>query len=522
MAENPVILANGLVVTCDPLNRVGRFHLLVRDGRIQEIGGTLETLAQLNPAATIIDASDRLLLPGLVNAHYHTESFLLHALTDGRPLALWKGNRLLRDRMDLLSEAGHRAHLENITRAASLAHVRSGTTTVGEMPLPHDAEGFDAMQRAADSIGLRRVTVLQTWEQVERARGHRTSGRRFGLALGREEEYTVYSFENHVRTAKEFECPLVAHAAEQREDVDTVRKKFHKDLAAVYRDFGALRPSTVMVHMNHIGATDVELVADADAPVVLCPHSTSLKRSGYPLLRRIAGRRLRLSIGTDWGSTDMFRELRFLWSLPSLFSDMPAFSALEVLRMATIDAAAALGIAQDVGSIEADKRADIVSIALDDIRIDPLREADNGMQVAETLLRSAGTEQIREVMINGKFVVRGGQLLGVDEQEVGRRYRQTFNVLIPPAEGKGSGTRVPSRAAVQPEKTFSFPTGERVAESGGQSFVEGFQVAKGPAESPVSPPASPPPQRPAPVERPANTPSLPKDVRKVFGEDDDF
>jgi 5-methylthioadenosine/S-adenosylhomocysteine deaminase len=521
--ENPVIFANGLVVTCDPLNRVGRFHLLVRDGRIQEIGGTLETLSQLNPAATIIDASNRVLLPGFVNAHYHTESFLLHALTDGKSFAAWKGLRPLRERIDLLMEAGYRTHMENISRAASLAHIKSGTTTVGEMPLPYDADGFDALQRAADSTGLRRVTVLQTWEQVERAREQRASGKRFALALGREEDYTVYSFENHVRTAREFECPLVAHAAEQRDDVESVRKKFQKDLCVVYRDFGALRPSTVMVHLNHATAADVALLSETDAPLVLCPYSTSLKRSGYPLLRRIAGKRLRLCVGTDWGNTDMLRELRFLGTLPTLFSGVPAFSALDLLRMATIDAAAALSMGQDVGSIEAGKRADIITVALDDIRIDPLRESDDGAQTVETLLRSATTHHIRDVMINGGFVIRAGQAICVDEQEVSRGFRQTFSDLIPSGEGKEAASRAPSKTPSGSEKIFSFPTGERGSESEAEGFVEGFAVLKGSAPViPFAPAPAPPPRRPATPEKSQSAPSLPKDVKKVFGEDDDF
>jgi 5-methylthioadenosine/S-adenosylhomocysteine deaminase len=521
--ENSVIFANGLVVTCDPLNRVGRFHLLVRDGRIQEIGGTLEMLSQLNPAATIVDASNRVLLPGFVNAHYHTESFLLHALTDGKPIAAWKSIRPLRQRTDLLMEAGYRTHMENVSRAAALAHIKSGTTTVGEMPLSYDAEGFDALQRAADSTGLRRVTVLQTWEQVERAREQRALGKRFALALGREEDYTVYSFENHVRTAKEFDCSLVAHAAEQRDDVDSVRKKFQKDLCVVYRDFGALRPSTVMVHMNHLAAADVALLSEADAPVVLCPYSTSLKRSGYPLLRRIAGKRLRLCVGTDWGNTDMLRELRFLGALPTLFSGVPTFSALDLLRMGTIDAAAALGVGQEVGSIEAGKRADIVSVALDDIRIDPLRESEYGAQTAEALLRSATAHHIQDVMINGGFVVRAGQAIRVDEEEVSRGFRQTFSDLIPSGEGKEAAGRAPSRTPSGPEKIFSFPSGDRGSEAEAESFIEGFAVLQESAPvSPAEPASPPPPMRPAPPEQSQSAPSLPKDVKKVFGEDDDF
>jgi 5-methylthioadenosine/S-adenosylhomocysteine deaminase len=525
--ENPLIIANGYVLSCDPANHVGRYHLLVRDGRIQEIGGTLDTLIALNPGAAVVDASDRMIIPGLVNTHYHTLSFLLHESTSGKPFSSWKTSRSLRSRAESFLQPGSAEQLRVVTLAALLANVKSGITCIGELPPPVEGRGFDLLLTAAGTVGIRSVMMLQNWAQISRVREEKDSQRKFMISLGREEDYTVYSFENYVRTAKELGCPLVAHAGELREDIDLVRKNFLKSLCTLFQDFGALRPSTLLIHLNHGGKDDARLLTESRATVALCVASAMRKQSGYPFLRLLGEHPPRLCLGTDWGSVDMFAEMRFLRALPKLFAGMPVFSSLDVLRMATIDGAVALGLGEETGSIEVGKRADLTFFALDDIRVLPPRDGWSADECAELIVGTLSSHDVEDVMVDGRFVVRGGRGTLTSDEEIIMEFRKIRETVLAGEEAyQGLPQTVGSiESPAARAKTYAFVTGERTQTVESEDFVEGFTVVKTPPpedrgekeKTPV-----PEPRQPSSVPRPMVQPELSKNVKKVFGEDEDL
>jgi 5-methylthioadenosine/S-adenosylhomocysteine deaminase len=527
VAENPLIIANGYLLCCDPGNHVGRYHLLVRDGRIQEIGGTLETLITLNPGATVVDASARLIIPGLVNAHYHTLSFLLHELTAGKPFSSWKNSRSLRSRTESFLEPGNAEQLRFVTLGALLASVKSGITCVGELPPPVEGRGFDLLLDAAGAVGIRSVMMLQNWAQITRVREEKASQHRLMISLGREEDYTVYSFENYARAAKELGCPLVVHAGELREDVDLVRKNFLKSLCTLFRDFGVLRPSTLLIHMNHGGKDDARPLTESRATVALCPASAVRKQSGYPFLRMLGEYSSRLCLGTDWGSVDLFTEMRLLRALPKLFAGMPVFSSLDVLRMATINGAVALGLEEEIGSIEVGKRADLTFLALDDIRVVPPRDGWNAGACAELVIGTFSSHDVADVMVDGRFVVRGGRGTLASEEEIITGFREIRETVLSGEERYHEPPRMAGSTATHAvrAKIYTFATGERTQTAEGEDFVEGFTVVKTPSHEGLPEKENPPssdPQQPPSIPRPMVQPELSKNVKKVFGEDEDL
>ena len=522
MEENAVILANGFVVTCDAANRAGRFHIAIRDGRIQEIGGLLDVLTTMYPTAAVIDVSDHLIVPGFVNGHYHTESFFLQELTTGKPFSLWKGDRVLRDASQVLTETGSVDHLRSVARASYLAHLKSGTTTIAEFPPLVDAAGLEILLQEAASSGLRSVVVLQTWDQINKLRDERGPRKPVMVGLGREDDYTVYSFENFVRISRELGIPIAGHVAEQREDVEILRRNFTKSPAALYQDFGALLPSTLLTHMNHGTTQDAALIAASRASVVLCAASTASKQCGYPFLRAVADRNVHCCVGTDWGNVNMLEELQFLRKLPRLFTGMPEFSATALLRMSTIEGAAAIGVDDLTGSIETGKHADLTVFSLADIRRTPAQESWTTEEYADLMLRSLSPDAVRHVLARGRFVVRNGALTGVDEKHALASFRRTRDALLGPVSRRTVGS--PTFGVTSKARVYAFTPGERRAEGIGEDYVDGFQIKQKAAdERPEAP--SPPETASAPDRTPSPPPSAPqppKQVKKVFGEDDVF
>ena len=524
MEENPVIFVNGHVVTCDASNRTGKFHVVVRDGRIQEIGGLLEVLTTMYPSASVVNLSGKLLLPGFVNAHFHTESFLLQELTSDKPFNTWAHSERLRGIVDTLLMPGHEDHLTSVLRATYAAHLKSGTTCLGEHLPPADLRSFGVLLRTSEALRLRIVATLQTWDQIEHARDISRPLVRFLIGLGPESDYTVYSFENFVRAAREIDCGIAAHIGEQKDDVAIIRRNFSKSPTALLHDFGALQKRTALIHGNHGTAEDAQRLAASGAALIVCPVSSLHKQCGYPFLRVLARNPVRFGVGTDWGNIDVLTELRFLHDLPRLFALMPEFSALRLIRMATIDGANALGVGEDTGSIEVGKQADMIAVDLSDVRRRQPEEGWTAELCAQQLLRLPGPLTPMHVMVAGKFVVKDFKFVDVHEDETLEHYIAARAAILPQ---HGDQHRRPrdgtADSAIQKPKIYAFASGERGGEKDEQGFIGGITtVPVRPAADEVSvlsdrltdETADTRPRAPIDQRKP---PGL---VRKVFGEDD--
>ena len=371
MEEDVLIVADGLVLTCDPENRAGLLSLAVRSGTIVEIGEDAAAIRSRYPGAPGLDASGMLVLPGFVNAHLHSVSLLLREVTAGLPLSGWKASARLREAASRLYSPAASDDLMTVVKAATAAQVKSGTTTIAEMPAEIEADMF---RRVVGTVsGIRNRASLSGGAHLGPAeQPHAKSigdGHVFAMDLGAEEDFTVYSLESRIHAAREAGIPLFAHVGETREGVEMVRRNFQKPLFHVLREFGALHADTLCAHLNHCGEPDAQALRDAACTLTVCVGSAMAKQTGYPFLRTSWRMTCALRVGTDWGGVDVLAEVRLLAQLPSFIPGVPEFTPIELLRMATINGAETLGLGNGTGSIEPGKRADLVMLKLDDVRV---------------------------------------------------------------------------------------------------------------------------------------------------------
>ncbi len=524
MEKDLLIISGGLVLTCDAANHAGRFDLLVRNGRIAAIASP-GTLLRQHADAQVVDATDKLIIPGLVNAHFHPESLLLRPLTSGVHFALWAQDISVRSALAQLLRPESYDDVRSLTLAAAFAHVKCGTVAVTHFPPAFDGEALRILGGSAARADLTSGLVLQTWQQIDRARGGLEGVRMCFLGLGEERDLTVYNLSTLVRTSKEMGIPLLAHLGEQREDEEAVRSNFQKNVGSVLRDLGALQPDTVLVHCNHLQEQDLDLIEGTGATIVVCARSAGFKQTGYPLLRLLAGHNIRLAMGSDWGQTDMLEEIRFLAQLPLLVSGIPAFSALELVRMATINGAVALGLGADLGSIETGKRADLVFLQLRDLRLPAFGSLPSSREIAEYIVTTANAQMICEVMINGEFAFSGGQLATITEDDVLAGFRATmgkwYAAAPPPAEPTESAPA--DAGTLQQAKILPFVSREPPEVRDEEGFEEGFTVI-GPRHGIPPEHQSPRPQEPPaplPPDDEERHPERPTDVRREFGDDEE-
>ncbi len=513
------IIANGNVITCDAQGRGGRLDLLIRDGRIMEISDRPDLFASLHPYATVIDASNKLIIPGFVNAHFHSESVLLCERTAGLHFSLWKRDiRLHEASQRLLSEESY-ADVRSLYQVAYFSHLKSGTTCVGEFPLSFNDKAFVQLLQAIDRTDVKTVVALQNWDQIRQARELGPRAPRFLLSLGREEDFTVYAFDNLLRAANEFKFPTVAHIAEQREDSETVKKNFQKNVFTVLRDYNTLSNNSLLIHMNHATAEEVHSAAEAGFSTAITPLSTARKQTGYPALRTLLEQGGHRCLGTDWGNTDMVKEMQFLHQLPFLIPGCTALAPLDILHMATINGATALGLEGETGSIEVGKKADLTFFSLNNICIPPVAMHPHANDLANLLLSSLNSRDISDVMINGDFYLTNHRLMTIDEEELIAMRQELQAKYFPGAKLR---PQYNDEESARP-RIIPLMIEPRTSTDAAEGFEEGFSVKPLLPDQDVSSQESERPQpraRRATVEPPKT--QLSKDVRKVFGDDDEF
>jgi 5-methylthioadenosine/S-adenosylhomocysteine deaminase len=507
-----VIITNGIVLTCDSTNRCGRYNIVVSEGRVVDVAERLEPLRKDHPHATIIDARDKLIVPGFVNAHYHGASFLLREGTHVLHYSLWKGDARLNQAMAKFIHAASHDDVRRVYQAAYLAHVRSGTTCVGEFPPMLDDGAFEMMLEGIVSSGVTPVVTLQNWDQIRKAQAMGAARPRCLVSLGEEEEFTVYSFEHLCKAAKEIKAPLVAHILETKEDVQVLWQNFQRTGILVLSSFNALQPTTALVHANFATEEEAHLIKNSDGGVIVCARSTAVKQTGYPALRHLAKHNVRLSMGTDWDNVDMLEELRFMYRLPLIVPGLRQFSPVELLRMATINGAQVLGIAAELGSIEARKRANLVFLNVADIRL-PVVQTTTAANWARLLVEHLSASDICDVMVNGEFKVRNREMTEVGE----RNLKEGFRELVMKYFGSAEPAHVSAQATanVLPFTTERLSEGEQAEsfETGYAPAVETHDLAEHSAH--------PLEKLPKPKREPIK-PELPKDTRRVFGDDEEF
>jgi cytosine/adenosine deaminase-related metal-dependent hydrolase len=243
------------------------------------------------------------------------------------------------------------------------------------------------------------------------------------------------------------------------------------------------------------------------------------KQTGYPFLRTFISHDVRLAIGTDWGAFDVLAEVRLLAQLPSFIPGIPEFSAVELLRMATINGAETLGIGTETGSIEPGKRADCVLLKLEDIRVPAVSSHLSAENLAALLIRSPQPPAVSDVLLHGVVAVHNGQLVHQDERALlaeFHRLRQRWGIDAAPS-ASSSGAEEAQTSAPGRSRIFQLIPREPEGPT---------EISLGPPRASAVQPQertanlSAPKRRISP-KRPPIHPELPKDVRRVFGEDDE-
>ncbi len=409
---------NATVVVADDASTVVRDATLVvgKDGSIRALAtGTVP-----HDAPDVIDARGGIVMPGLVNAHTHLAMTLFRGLADDITLEDFLA-RLMPAEVAVLSPEAVAAG----TRLAALESLRGGITTALDMYYLPEAiveVARDTRMRihtgptllefdGPEQLSLdARMNWAKRW--LERAR---LANDNASMWLGPHSTYLMG--DDHLRhtaaMAREFGARVHVHAAESRGEMHQVAERHGgKSPIAVLRDTGLLHQA-VLAHGVHLSDEDISAVAEAQATVVHCPASNYKLASGFARIVDLTRAGVNVALGTDGPASgndlDLWLAMRLAgYGQKNVHNDPTVLPAHQIVRMATLNGARALGIEHLVGSLEVGKRADLIVLDAESPSLTPTFDPHVAVVAA------AGRGDVVHVLVDGEVVVRDRNTLTID------------------------------------------------------------------------------------------------------------
>ncbi|MCW9014919.1 MAG: TRZ/ATZ family hydrolase [Gammaproteobacteria bacterium] len=409
------------VIENDPI--LDHHSIAIEDGRIIDI---LPTDQARNEYQGHIENNypDHALIPGLINAHTHAAMSLFRGMADDLPLMDWLNNHIWPAERQYVSEE----FVHDGTELAIAEMLRSGTTCFNDMYFYPEITA-----RIARDVGIRACVGLividfpTVWandadEYIEKGLNLRDKYRSDALIhtpFAPHAPFTVSDapLERIRILADEMDLPVHMHVHETRQEVELAFADSNKHPLARLNELGLVSPNLVAVHMTQLTDVEIELLAESGSHVVHCPESNLKLASGYCPVQKLLDAGINVALGTDSAASnnnlDMLGEMHSAALLGKCVAgDASAVNAAQVLRMATINGARALGLDKQTGSLEVGKYADIVAIDFNALELTPVYNP------LSHLVYSCSREQITDVWVAGRHLLKERALVTLDEQKI--------------------------------------------------------------------------------------------------------
>ena len=431
-----LLITNGRIRT---LNAKDLIHdpgaIAVDEGRIAAIGPQGEITSQFTARQTW-DARGKLIMPGFINTHAHLFQTFLRGLGKDLPLVDWLKASVRSHTPYLQEEDCYLAALVGCMDA-----IRSGTTTLLDyMYVTYNPMFYLAVGRAFADLGIRGIlgrgfsnvgkfpdgqpnrnceTVDEGLEKIDALRIQYQDHPMISIAIAPPSFWTIDrpGLAAVAEYSKEYELLVTLHTYETDDDEEFCLEKFGQRPYEILSDLGMLNPRFIGVHCVKLKSEDIDLLAQTGAGVSHNPAANMVLASGVAPIPELLARGVKVGLATDGASSNDSHSIIEAMKLAALLQkvhhlDASALGARDLVRMVTAMGAKVVGKEDEIGSLEAGKRADLV--VLDMMKVNTVPAHD---EIANLVYCGSGAN-VDSVVINGRFVLLEGRFTTVNEGAV--------------------------------------------------------------------------------------------------------
>jgi 5-methylthioadenosine/S-adenosylhomocysteine deaminase len=415
-------IVGGTIVSMDKDRRIIEDGaIVIQKGKITKIGKRAEVMSKIRAKQTI-DATGKVIVPGLVNTHTHVPMTLFRGIADDLDLNDWLTKYIFPAEGKNVSEDFVRAG----TRLGLAEFIRGGTTTYCDMYYFEDAiadETFKAGLRGVlgetviDFPVADNKTFAEAIAYSEKFIRKWQKNALITPAIAPHAPYTVS--EEHLKQARkvadDLKAPLVIHLAEDRKELKFVADNKNGLRPIEYLEkIGLLNEKTIGAHVIYANEDEIEVLKKYGVGVAHCPQSNMKLAAGVAPIPQMLASGLDVGLGTDGAASNndlsLWEEMDTAAKLHKVFSfDPKVVSALQAFEMATIGGAKALDLDDKIGSLETGKRADIVIVDFDGLHQTPF------YNMYSHLVYATKSTDVRTVLVDGKLLMKDRKLLTLNE-----------------------------------------------------------------------------------------------------------
>jgi 5-methylthioadenosine/S-adenosylhomocysteine deaminase len=422
--EVDLVVTGGIVVTVDGNGRVIDSGAVAISGTDIAAVDTADVIARQFRGRETIDVSGQIVLPGLINTHTHAPMVLYRGLADDLPLMEWLNNYIFPAEAKTVSPEFVRAG----TRLAAIEMIESGTTTFADMYYFEEE-----IARETQRAGLRGVlgqTIIQfpvadaktPADALARAEDFINTFKGDSLITPAVAPHAIYTLDGPtLRAARELSkrhnVPTLIHLAETSDEIKVAQERRSSSPVAYLESLGFLGPGVVGAHGVWVTDADIRVLRMFGVGVSHNPESNMKTASGAAPVPAYLKDGVAVGLGTDGAASnndlDMFEAMRFAALLQKHEARDPSvLSARQVLEMATIRGARALGMEARIGSLEPRKRADLITVSIAGARQTPMYDP------ISHLVYVLHGDDVRNSVVNGRVLMRDRKVLTLDSATV--------------------------------------------------------------------------------------------------------
>lgn len=443
MTDTRYLIHNTTILTINEQDDViENGSILIEDDRIVKIYQHRvdpDTIGNIE----VIDGTNKITIPGLINMHAHSAMVLFRGLGSDTPLEEWLEEYMFPAEKAFVDSA----FVDVGVTLAAAEMIRSGTTTFNDMYFYAHSSGL-----AIEKTGMRAVICESCMDFPTPATDDKTGALEVTSTLFEKWEnhplitvaicpHSTYLCDPEClkachSIADKYAAPVHIHLSETKQENKTVLDRYGMTPTELLDELGIVNQRLIGAHAVYLNERDQELLLKNNSSIVHNPMSNLKLGSGVAPVFEYWEKGINVAIGTDGAASnnnlDLLEEMRLASYLQKGVTGkaelMPAGS---ILRMATINGAKALGMDRDIGSIEPGKKADLVLIDTDSPRMQPVYDP-----VAQVVYTAKG-DDVASVMINGRWVMRQGELLTIDEDKIlkeASHYREMISRAVEAGE----------------------------------------------------------------------------------------
>ena len=419
---NTLIKNASIITMCSEEEVIENGYIAICDDIITYVGAEFPKgfLAQ-----TIIDANNKVVLPGFINMHTHSPMVLLRSYADDLPLQEWLFDKIfpIEDKitaedtywlsllaiMEMLQSgitcfADMYFNMERVAKAVSKAGVRAH--------LSRGLQCFDNNCNISDDIRLKEnIDLYNEWNGAENGR--------IKVGFGPHAVYTCVPeyLSACIDIAGKLGAKVHTHLSEtEKEKIECIEKYGKTPVKHLY-DLGMFELNTIAAHCVHVTEEDIDIIADKNVNVVYNPGSNLKLGSGVTPIDRIMNKRINVTLGTDGAASNNNLDIMEEIHLASLISkgvleEPTVVKAFQALEMATVNGAVALGEDNSIGKIKEGMKADLIILDINKPHYYPMHN------IVSNIVYSGKSSDVELVMIDGKIIMEKSEFKTLDFEEI--------------------------------------------------------------------------------------------------------